>query len=278
MPYLSVTHANASSLDASNDNAGAANTVVIELGDTVIRSDQFQDAISALEAYVVKCAGTTNNFNKAFTEGSGGDGTATISGRLKTYFTNDADASGLSVVDNKSNTAVSGGVAAVISNTVDMPMNQIDQARLNTAWADWIIPTLFEGSYYGVVTGEKGTAPTNTSGAVSSDTSGSGNIGGADNTFITKDKFIKMQLQRMGIFDSLNKLQSTGTLSGKKVIFLARLVAGSASSQGGGPNTNQPIGSKDYNNGDQNKMSPSATSTQNTTRIALEFKTSDASA
>ena len=277
----------------NSDNAGTADTLIIELGDTVVRADQFQESISALEAYVVKCADSAENFMSAF-KCVDGSGYRTISYRLNQYF-NDADASArqsraqdLTVVNNRDASNVIGNVAAVISNTVDIPMDQISPSLLDTAWASWIIPTLFEGKLYGVVRGDGDAASRNDGSdqSVSNDGVGSGNIeSGSGDTFEDKDVYIKRMLRQMGVFDNDNEYKTTGIApTGKRVIFLATLVAGqaqartdTAGSAVAGPNTGTPntlnqatTGSRNYNASNQNTITASPLGTS--TRIALEFK------
>ena len=262
---LTKTHLDASGLDNA-DNAGPADTVVIELGDTVIRADQFQESIAALQAYVVKCASTSVNFDAAFDKVSAT--TDSLSARLRNYFnTVGTKASDLSVVNNSDASGVAEGVAAVISNTVDIPISQMDAARMNAAWADWIIPTLFEGKLYGIVRGDDNARNSGTS--VSDDSSGTGNIGTATgDSFEDKDTYIKRMFRQMGIYDASNDLVASTT--GKRVIFLATLVSGPGASRSGAPDTTpSSIGGTDYNASNQNSIS---TTTGTSTRIALEFK------
>lgn len=281
MPYLderlldststpSLGHLDASGINNA-DNAGTADTVVIELGDTVIRADQFQESISSLQAYVIKCAESSANFTKAFNQVSAD--TDSISARLRDYFKNDRTASALPVVNNLDGSNVTQGVAAVISNTVDIPIVQMSQTRMNKAWADWIIPTLFEGKLYGVVRGDNMQSGT----SVSDDTSGTGNIGTTTgDSFEDKDLYIKRMFKQMGIYtgNADNKATIVSGVTGKRVIFLATLVSGPSSGQGGGPDTTPgaTLGRSDqYNSSNQNQQSTTS-GLGTSTRIALEFK------
>jgi hypothetical protein len=96
---------------------------------------------------------------------------------------------------------------------------------MNEVFANWIIPTLFEGKIYNVVSAVR-----------NDDVSGgigvAGNVGGTHTNYFTKDEYIKLSLKSMGIIDGSNnwiQRDSSGyDVDGNhrdfRIIFRARLL------------------------------------------------------
>ena len=220
-------------LDQINDNAGATDTLVIELGDTHIRRDQFYKPIPNVGS-VIQMSQSHDDFKTAFDCKSSSGSDKSISENLSNAFrpydaSNNspqiAQATDLKVYRAKDSVQIQSGLPYVIARLVKLPLDQIGASNTNDVFANWIIPTLFEGKIYNVVSAVR-----------NDDVSGgigvAGNVGSAHTNYYTKDEYIKLSLKNMGIIDGSNNwiqrdssgYDVNGNQRDFRVIFRARLL------------------------------------------------------
>lgn len=193
--------------------------IVVDLGDTTVSQSQFQGALQEAgeDAYVLKMTQTYAHMKHCF-PGYNLDNAPSIVSDLQDAFavntgglTHVCNAMSIPVVDNDSSSTVLNGFKSIVSDTLEMQLDEIDDALVNERFVDWIIPTLFGGSIYGVVDfdDESDNNITNLSGKVS------------------KDKFIKRALMNIGFHDASGNVIDSALLTNignKRIIFKARLI------------------------------------------------------
>ena len=134
---------------------------VIDLGDTKVSQQQFQQAIfeGDEDAYVIKMTQTKGDFKKAFdiTQATSLDlsGTAQFHEVLAKRYDPSATntniikkATQLEVVTQRDGGVVTGGLKRPIADCLSMQESEIGDDELNKRFSDWIIPTLFDGHLY----------------------------------------------------------------------------------------------------------------------------------